>query len=161
MFMSVKETVMTDSGSEAAIRQIIDERANAVRRGDVEAMSADVADDVVIFDVVNPLRQLGKVASRARAPEWVTSYDGAIGWESRDVEVFADGNVAFSHAFSHVTGKLKAGDEIDMWFRTTLGFRRVGGRWLIVHDHGSSPFDPRTGDASLSLKPQRGSDYDR
>ena len=40
-----------------------------------------------------------------------------------------------------------------MWFRTTLGFRRIAGRWLIVHDHGSAPFNPESGKASLGLEP--------
>ncbi len=69
------------------------------------------------------------------------------------MQIAADGDVAFSHALSRVTGKLRTGAEIDMWFRTTLGFRRIDGRWLIVHDHGSVPFNPESGQASLSLKP--------
>jgi ketosteroid isomerase-like protein len=142
------------NSGEAEIRQIIESRADAVRKGNVEAMSADVADDVAIFDVVVPLRSLGKAASTARAAEWVGSYEGAIGWESRDVEVFADGDVAFSHSLSHVTGRLKTGAKVDMWFRTTLGLQRRSGHWLIVHEHSSSPFDPKSGQASLALKPQ-------
>jgi len=114
---------------------------------------AAVADDVVTFDVVDPLRSTGKAATRQRAVEWVASYDGPIAWDDRDVQVAVDGNVGFSHGLSHVTGTLKTGSDVDMWFRTTLGFRRIGGRWLIVHDHGSDPFDPASGKASLGLKP--------
>lgn len=125
-----------------------------MRKGNVEAMSAGVADDVTVYDVVVPLRWHGKAASTARAAEWVASYESAIGWESRDVEVLADGDVAFSHSLSHVTGTLKTGTEVDMWFRTTLGLHRRSGQWLIVHEHNSSPFDPETGQASLGLKPQ-------
>lgn len=142
------------NSSEAEIRQIIELRADAVRRGKVEAMSADVADDVTVFDLVVPLRRVGKAASSARAAEWVASYEGPVGWESRDVQVFADGDVACSHSLSHVTGTLKTGTEVDMWFRTTLGLQRRSGQWLIVHEHSSSPFDPETGQASLGLKPQ-------
>ena len=142
------------NSSEAEIRQIIESRADAVRKGNVEGMTADVADDVTIFDVVVPLRQLGKAAAKARAAEWVASFEGAIGWGSRDVEVFADGDVAFSNSLSHVTGTQKTGSEVDMWFRTTLGLQRRSGHWLIVHEHSSAPFDPKSGQASLGLKPQ-------
>ena len=144
---------MTNASNEAAIRKIIEARAEALRTGDLEAMMVHVADDVTIFDVVDPLQREGKDASRKRLDEWVASYDGPIAWESRDAHVVTDGDVAFSHAFNRVTGKLKTGAEIDMWFRTTLGFRRNDGRWLIVHDHGSVPFDPNSGLASLGLKP--------
>jgi ketosteroid isomerase-like protein len=59
-----------------------------------------------------------------------------------------------THALSHVTGTLKDKATVDMWFRTTLGFRRIGGRWLIVHEHGSVPFSSESGQASLGLKPE-------
>ena len=31
-------------------------------------------------------------------------------------------------------------DPCDIWFRATMGLRKTGGRWLIVHDHSSVPF---------------------
>jgi ketosteroid isomerase-like protein len=70
----------------SAIRQIIEARAQAVRAGDVDAMVVNVADDVVMFDVIDPLRREGR-ASR----------------------IAVDGDVAFGHALSRVTGKLKTG----------------------------------------------------
>ena len=138
---------------ETAIRAIIEARAKAVHAGDIEGMVAGLDDYVVSYDVVDPLVREGKASSRKRAAEWVASYDGPLKWENRDVKITADGDVAFSHALSRVTGKLKSGGEIDMWFRTTLGFRRIGGRWLIVHEHSSVPFDAASGKASLDLKP--------
>jgi uncharacterized protein (TIGR02246 family) len=144
---------VVNANDESAIRQIIEARAKAVRAGDVDAMVANVADDVVMFDVIDPLRREGRASSRARAAEWVASYDGPIIWENRDMRIAVDGDVAFVHALSRVAGKLKTGTDVDMWFRTTLGFRRVGGRWLIAHDHGSVPFNPESGKASLGLRP--------
>ena len=144
---------MTNENSDAAIRQIIEARANAARTGDVDAIMANVSDDVMVFDVVDPLRHLGKQSSRERAAKWVGSYEGPIGLEIRDLQVYVDGDVAFSHALSHVTGTLKTMAEVDMWFRTTFGLRRIDGRWLIVHDHGSVPFDPKSGKVSLALNP--------
>jgi ketosteroid isomerase-like protein len=40
-----------------------------------------------------------------------------------------------------------------MWVRATLGCHRIGGRWVIVHDHESAPFDPETGEAIIGLAP--------
>ena len=144
---------MKDTTSDLEIRAIIEARAQAASAGDVDAMMIDVADDVMVFDVVDPLRRTGKASTSERAIKWQESYDRPPIWENRDVAVTTDGDVAFSHSLSHVTGKLKAGEEIDMWFRTTLGLRRIAGRWMIVHDHGSVPFDPESGKASLGLKP--------
>ncbi len=44
---------MVNASDESAIRQIIEARAKAVRAGDVDAMVANVADDVVMFDVID------------------------------------------------------------------------------------------------------------
>lgn len=144
---------MTNSSAELEIRAIIEARVKAVQTGDVDAMMAALADDVVTFDVVNPLCREGRAAARERADAWIASFEGPIDWESSDVVVSTDGDVAFSHSFSHVTGKQKTGAKVDMWFRTTLGFRRTSNRWLIVHEHSSAPFDPASGQASLGLKP--------
>lgn len=153
-------SVPTAAASEAAIRRIIDARAAAVHAGHVDAMMADVAEDVVMFDLVDPLRRKGKALSHERAVQWLETYDGPPSWENRDVIVATDGDVGFSFSLSHVAGTLKTGSPIDMWFRNTLGFRRTGGRWQIVHDHGSVPFDPASGKASLALQPEQGDDHD-
>ena len=144
---------MTNDNAELAIHAIIEARSAAVRAGNVDGMIADLADDVVTSDVVSPLRRDGKAAARERAKGWIASFDGLIAWENHDVIIAANGDVAFSHSLSHVTGKQKSGSTVDMLFRTTLGFRRTGDHWLIVHEHSSSPFDPASGQASLGLKP--------
>lgn len=141
--------------NESSIRQIIEARANAMRAGDIDATVKDVSDDVMVFDVVEPLCRQGKASLRTRAEEWMESYEGRVDWESHDLQIVTDGDVGFSHSLARVTGTLKTGAAVDMWFRTTLGFRRIDGRWLIVHDHGSVPFNPESGKASLALKPPR------
>jgi len=40
-----------------------------------------------------------------------------------------------------------------MWIRSTTGFRRAGGEWRVVDDHGSVPIDPESGRTSLDLEP--------
>lgn len=138
--------------AETEIRRIIDAHASAVRRGDVHAILADVADDILVFDVVDPLRRVGRASVRKRAAEWLASYDGPVTWEDRDV-VVAEVDVAFCSMLSRVTGTLKAGSHVDMWFRKTLGLQRRDSWWHIIHDHGSVPFNPESGKGSLGLTP--------
>lgn len=139
---------MSEQTCEAAIRDIVEARSQAIGDGDAEAMSANVADEAVMFDVVGPLSSKGGTVSRDRAIQWLAGYAGPVRWETSDVHVEADSAVAFSHNLSDVMGTLKTGTKIDMWFRTTLGFRKNDGRRRIVHDHSSDPFDPATGLAS-------------
>jgi ketosteroid isomerase-like protein len=60
-----------------------------------------------------------------------------------------------------VTGKRKSGNEIDLWFRTALGFRRADGRWFILNEHSSAPFDPACGSASLALELAQVTDHEQ
>jgi ketosteroid isomerase-like protein len=39
------------------------------------------------------------------------------------------------------------------WLRSTLGFRKIDGRWRVAHQHVSVPFDMESGQAKLDLKP--------
>ena len=40
-----------------------------------------------------------------------------------------------------------------MWVRTTVCFLKIEDRWMVTHEHTSSPFSPETGRASMDLKP--------
>lgn len=140
--------------AEQELRDLVDERVRAVRERDAATLLAWPADDVVTFDVVPPLNSRGTEATAAHLREWFDGYDGPIDYAVRDVQVTAEGDLGFCSFVYHVGGTLKSGDEVDMWVRATLGCRRIEGRWRIVHDHESVPFDPATGQALLGLEPQ-------
>jgi ketosteroid isomerase-like protein len=40
-----------------------------------------------------------------------------------------------------------------MWWRTTVCFRKIDEKWMVTREHNSVPFDPKSGKASLDLKP--------
>lgn len=71
----------------------------------------------------------------------------------RNLQVAAAGDVAFCHSLNHITGTLRTGGEVDMWVRTTVCFREIDGRWVVTHEHTSSPFNAETGLASMDLNP--------
>ena len=44
-----------------------------------------------------------------------------------------------------------------MWFRVTLGLRRINGRWLVTNEHESVPFEmDGSSRASIGLTPTDG-----
>ncbi|GGL89632.1 YybH family protein [Nakamurella endophytica] len=139
--------------AEDELRALVDERVRAVRDRDVATLAGRPVTDVLSFDVLPPLRARGTGPMVRHLQEWFDGYDGPIDYSVRDVEVTADADVGFCSFLYHVGGRLRGGDEVDMWVRATLGCRRVDGRWRIVHDHESVPFDPATGRALLSLHP--------
>ena len=140
--------------AEQELRDLVDERVRAVRERDSATLAARPTADVVTFDVLPPLNARGNEATAAHLREWFDGYDGPIDYAVRDVQATAEGDLGFCSFLYHVGGTLKSGGEVDMWVRATLCCRRVEGRWRIVHDHESVPFDPATGQALLSVEPQ-------
>jgi uncharacterized protein (TIGR02246 family) len=138
---------------ELQLRALIDERVRAVRTKDVNGSVSSLAPDVLSFDVVNPLQQIGSDASRKRAEEWFSSFQGPIGYEIRDLKITGGSDVAFSHCLSHVSATRTDGGALDMWWRTTLCFHKSDGKWMVTHEHNSVPFDVESGKASLNLEP--------
>lgn len=114
---------------------------------------ASYAPEVLSFDVVNPLQNVGSDAVRARLQAWFAAYQGPIGCKIRGLCAAAQGDLAFAHSLHRFSGTMTNGKEVDMWVRDTLCLRKLDGRWLITHEHMSEPFDPETGQASLDLRP--------
>ena len=139
--------------SEAEISALIENNIKAVRTKDIDGATAIYAPDVVLFDVVNPLQYIGSDALRERLNDWFSSFQGSIGYEMGDLNIIAGDDVAFSHSLNHVSATTIDGGTLDMWWRATICYRKIEGKWLITHGHTSVPFDSANGMASLGLKP--------
>ena len=61
--------------------------------------------------------------------------------------------MAFIRSIHHVMGTLKSGKKMDYTVRVTDGFKKINGKWLIVHTHISFPVDMQTGKADIESKP--------
>ena len=96
---------------------------------------------------------MGSDASKKRAEDWFSSFAGSIGYEIRDLSITAGDSVAFSHGLSHVSARRTDGGQLDMWWRTTVCFRKIDEKWTVTHEHNSVPFDVESGKASLDFKP--------
>ncbi|WP_328616190.1 nuclear transport factor 2 family protein [Amycolatopsis sp. NBC_00355] len=138
----------------AGPRAVIESRVAATAAKDLDVLLAHYAEDVTLFDAVGPLRDTGRDAERARLREWFGAYRSPIELDIRELEVHADGDVAFAHYLFHVRGTMTDGTEVAMWVRSTAGLRRDDdGGWKIVHEHSSVPFDGATGEALTRLEP--------
>jgi uncharacterized protein (TIGR02246 family) len=141
--------------NEAEIQALIDRWTNAFEAGDIDGIMSNYApgDTVIAYDVVPPLQYTGKDAYRKDYLEFLAQYDGPVHVETRDTHIVTSGDVGFMYGLERFTGKLKNGQQSDLWLRVTSGFRKMNGKWLIVHDHVSVPIDFESGKAMLDLKP--------
>lgn len=146
-------TTPSHAAAEAEIRDQLKSRAEAVKARDVDAMMAHHAPSVLAFDLVEPLQYVGLEALRGRLNQWFDGYDGPMTLEMRDLRVTAAAEVAFSHALFRIMGTLKTGVKVDMFWRATQCWRCIGGKWLIVHEHSSVPFNMETLTVSFGLSP--------
>ena len=143
-----------ESTDQQRIRQLVQDRAQAVRAKDLDGATEANASNVVTFDVLPPLRNVGANGIRERTERWFGGYPETPDYEIRDLQiVVGGGDVAFAYYLYHVNGTLANGDKVNMWVRATLGLQKQDGDWLIVHEHDSVPFDPESGKALIDLQP--------
>jgi PhnB protein len=73
--------------------------------------------------------------------------------DDRDRDDHGD-DVAFCHGLTHMTGTKTDGEQVDLWFRSTVGLRRAAEGWQITHEHDSTPFYmDGSGLAATDLRP--------
>jgi uncharacterized protein (TIGR02246 family) len=124
---------------ESQIRALIERWADAVRTGDLDAVLADHAADIVMFDVPPPFEGVrGIEAYRETWPPFFKWQERAT-FEIESLDVTAGESVAFAHAL------LRCGTEEDFAalpenrLRLTLGLRKEDGDWVVTHEHHSFP----------------------
>ena len=137
------------------ISNVIDVLADALRKKNVEGVVSVYAPDNVMFVLAPPLQYTKENAPSGKGVEaWFSTFDGPLGYELRDLKITSGNDIAFSHSLSHLTGKKTSGEAVDLWYRETLCFQRLGSEWKIAHQHESVPFYmDGSGKAATDLKP--------
>ena len=137
------------SRDEAEIRRLIADQQTAVYAKDIDGIMAHYAADLTVFNV-KPLFRIQDRNDWRRV--WETSlshFPASFGTETRDLTIRVSGDLALAHYLLCFTGL--PGDA--SWIRVTVVYRRTEGRWLIVHEHNSVPFDPETLRPVFALEP--------
>lgn len=118
--------------AEAEIRTMLDGWSAAVRGHDLDGATRGRSADIVMFDVPEPLQSKGMEAYR---DTWRLYFrdPGSRLFELRETQVVAGEDVAWVSAILRcTTDEAPAG-------RLTMGLRRVGGAWVVEHEHHSFP----------------------
>jgi ketosteroid isomerase-like protein len=148
--MTVEEARKND---EIEIKRAIEGLVEALRAKDIDGVMSIYAPDLVSFDIVPPLQYVGADAYRKQWQEVFSSFPGPIDYEIVDLSITVSDDVAFTHSFNRLSGTMNNGQKIGNWLRWTACFRKIGGKWLMMHMHASVPFDLQTGRAVLDLSP--------
>ncbi len=146
-------TAGLQAGDEAELRQLITEQMNAIGAKDMDRLMKLYAAEVVVFDVKPPFQTTGADAWRQTWEACLPYLPGSFQTEMRDLHLAVSGDLALAHWLFRFTGMEKDHPAMQTWMRATAGYRRIGGRWRIVHEHCSVPFHPETSRAAFTLEP--------
>ncbi|WP_419992654.1 YybH family protein [Streptomyces boninensis] len=128
------------STDDVQVRALIERWAAAVHRGDMDAVLAGHADDIVMFDVPPPYE--GVRGIEAYRDVWPGFFDwqahGAC-FEVESLEVTVGTDVAFAHALLRCGTPRELAERPEMRLRLSLGLRKEHGHWLVAHEHHSFP----------------------
>jgi ketosteroid isomerase-like protein len=139
---------------EAQLRQLIADQLSAIGAKDLDRLMHHYAADVVVFDVKPPFQTTGAEAWRRTWEASLPYFPDAFQTEMRDLSLTVSGDLALAHWLFRFTGMDKDHPAMQTWIRISAGYRRIRGRWQIVHEHASVPFDPQTAQAAFTLEPQ-------
>ena len=135
------------SGRVQEIRRAVADRQRAICQKNIDRILASYADEAVVFNVKPPFQIRDKGAWRHEWESSLAHFPASFGSETKDVKIIAHGELAVAHYLYRFTGM-----PFDpSWIRNTSVYRKIEGRWLIVHEHGSVPFDPETLQAVFAL----------
>lgn len=141
---------------ESAIRGLVEVLLRAIRTKDADLAMSVFATEVESFDLGPDLRHGGGKPFHDRWCKLFEAYRGEIDYDVHDWVVWVGSDIAFSHSLNRIGGTSPAGDLMQRWVRWTACYRRVDGRWRIVHEHVSVPADLKSGRAMFDQQPPQG-----
>jgi uncharacterized protein (TIGR02246 family) len=127
------------TADEAAIRELGESWARAVRAKDFDGILANHSADMLMFDVPPPVQSKGIEAYRKTWDLFFSWSDDPVVFDIKDIDITAGTDVAFVAALMRCAGTEKDGERIELEFRLTIGLRKIGGQWMVLHEHHSIP----------------------
>lgn len=139
--------------AEAEIRELMDSWLKAVLKTDIDKIVSHYAPDILAFDAVSQLQFKGVDAYKKHWEECLSMCPmGSMIFEIHDLNITAGDGLAFATALSRCGGTGENGEEKSGWMRMTAAYRKINGKWMVMHEHFSAPFDMQTMKV-LDLKP--------
>lgn len=133
------------SPDENEIRSIMSAWSKALEAKDLDTLISYYSPDIVLFDVKPPYVIKGIAAYRKVWEECLPYFPQKFTSEHRDVNIMIDGDMITIHCLHRIKPIDEEHPAGGTWLRVTACSRKIKGKWLIVHEHVSIPFDPMTG----------------
>ena len=123
----------------AAIRDVVESWAAAVRRRDFGGILQNHSSDILMFDVPPPFQSRGIEAYKKTWDLFFSCSNSPIPFEITEMSITAGKDVAFVVAAMRCAEQGDNGELKALDFRLTIGLRKIDGQWTITHEHHSIP----------------------
>jgi ketosteroid isomerase-like protein len=127
------------TAAHAQVRLILQQSATATRKGQRNDLLANHLPDVLIYDVLAPMKYEGAAAYRQSWDDWQPDTRGEAQFDLQDLSVSVGGDVAFAHCFIKCGGVLPNGKMFEDLVRATFCLRKASDSWKVAHQHISKP----------------------
>jgi ketosteroid isomerase-like protein len=141
--------------AEREIRQLFELWWRDAAAKDVDAVMAPIASDVVSYEHEAPLEYVGKNAVRAVCQRGFDAMPGQFRWDIPDLHIVVRGDLAVTWGLNRMRAEQAGSPAFESWSRGTRILQKVDGRWQMIHQHVSFPYDPATGSAKTELRPEK------
>jgi ketosteroid isomerase-like protein len=122
----------------AAVRDLVESWVRTVCNRDHEGILANHSTDMLMFDVPPSVESKGLEAYRKTWDSFFAWSDDPVIFEIKDMHITASTDVAFVAALMRCAG-VENGERMEVEFRLTIGLRKVGAQWIVLHEHHSIP----------------------
>lgn len=137
----------TAAQDEADIRRLIAAWSQALEAKNADGLTSAYAPDALLFDAIPPYKTVGADNIRTVWENCLPCFPDEFTSEHRDLVVHVDGDIALVHGLHHFVTTPADHPCGQTWMRVTVCYRRIDGRWKVVHEHVSIPFNPMNGQA--------------
>ena len=124
---------------EVQIRDLLRQWASATQKAQRDDVLANHLPDVLIYDVLAPMKYEGAAAYRQSWDDWQPDTRGEAQFDLQDLSVSVGGDVAFAHCFIKCGGVLPNGKMFEDLVRATFCLRKASDSWKVAHQHISKP----------------------
>lgn len=129
-----------DPSTESEVRTVLEAWAAATRQSRMDDILKNHAEDLIVFDVLPPMKFESADSYRRSWDEWQPETQGEAIFNLEDLSVTAGDEVAFAHSFIRCGGTMPDGRVFEDLVRATFCLRKVDGVWVVYHQHVSKPF---------------------
>lgn len=126
---------MPDNG----VKDIFERYATAVKASDADALLTLYADDVHVFDMMEPFERHGVESGREMIEGWLGDESATQDCTIEDLHIVESGDLAAVRAAVRYGVTMADGTHHTMWNRATWTLQRIDGAWKIVTEHTSVP----------------------